>query len=240
MRFRLTAAVVVGVASLAALGASLASAQSPPAPTADGRTGNAPPPTSAPPSYSTSQPDAPASWAPVLPTTPISSPPVLGDTTTPDIGAFTHPGHDIWTTPRGETLTLAGYLNDLGIARFASTYGGLAVSDGGLTIYLTTPNAATESAFRAVTPDATLTFIATPHTWQFLLALQQVVLHYWTSLRASGTDVIGFGPTIRTGTLQIRVGNPTPEGTAVLGSMFGASNITVVRGFAPQFSTAAS
>lgn len=142
-------------------------------------------------------------------------------------------------TPKGETLTLAGYLNDLGIARFGSTYGGLVVSDGGLTIYLTTLDAATESAFRAVTPDETLTFLATPHTWQFLLALEQVVLPYWKSLTASGIDVTGFGPTIRTGTLRIDVENPTPESTAELGSMFGAGNITVVQGSQAQFTTAA-
>ncbi|HVC14673.1 MAG TPA: hypothetical protein VND62_07415 [Acidimicrobiales bacterium] len=54
---------------------------------------------------------------------------------------------DIWVTPAGLTLTLAGYLNDYGIATFPTTYGGL-VAGASFAISLTTVNPATEEAFR--------------------------------------------------------------------------------------------
>lgn len=160
---------------------------------------------------------------------------MLGSTTTPRIGTFTHPSSGIWMTARGGTLTLAGYLNDFGIAMFPSTYGGLAVNGGSITIYLTTLTSETEHAFESATPAGGLSFAATPHTWEFLLALRQVVNRYWTAVTARGVELVGFGPSVRTGTLTLRVENPSPQSAAVLDALFGAGNITITQGYPGTF-----
>jgi len=87
-----------------------------------------------------------------------------------------------------------------------------------------------------VTPSAPITFVATPHTWEFLLALQQVVLRYWTAVTAQGVQLNGFGPSIQTGTLTLRVEDPTtPRTAAVLDTMFGAGNISITKGTPAKF-----
>lgn len=141
-------------------------------------------------------------------------------------------------TARGGILTLAGYLNDFGISMFPSTYGGLAVNGGSITIYLTTLTSETEHAFESVTPAGALSFTATPHTWEFLLALQQVVDRYWRAVTAEGVELVGFGPSVRTGMLTLRVENPSPQTAIVLDSLFGAGNITITQGYPGQFTPA--
>lgn len=139
-------------------------------------------------------------------------------------------------TPTGLTLTLAGYLNDYGIATFPDTYGGLTASGDYITIYLTTLNAATETAFGSVTPAGSLTFVSTPHTWAFISALRDVVQRYWTAVRAQGVQLVGFGPSVQTGTVTLEVENPTSKSAAVLDTMFGADNITITKGYPAEFS----
>lgn len=187
-----------------------------------------------------SQPGTLLAARPVLPTTPVSSTPVLGSTTTPRIGSFSHPQKGIWMTPDGATLTLAAYLNDVGVGSFPSTYGGLVIDDGTITIYLTTLDPATETAFRSVTPGTALAFVITPHTWEFLLALQQVVVHYWHALTAAGVPLVGVGPTITSGRLTLRVDNPTPWDESILDTLFGAGNVKVTEGHPAVFTAAAS
>lgn len=177
----------------------------------------------------------PTNAHPVLPTTPVGSLPILGSTTTAQIDTFTHPRTGIWMTPKGLTLTLAGYLNDYGLATFPSTYGGDMVSGDGITIFLTTLDGTTEAAFRSVTPAGTLNFVSTPHTWAFVSALRDVVQNSWTAVRARGVDLVGFGPSVQTGTVTLRVENPTPQDTAILDTMFGAGNITITTGHPATF-----
>ncbi len=192
----------------------------------------APPPSTDPP-----QPTTPSNSHPVLPTTPVGSIPVLGSTTTAQIATFTHPRPGIWMTSSGLTLTLAGYLNDYGLAKFPSTYGGLTASGDDITVHLTILNATTEASFRSVTPAGALHFVSTPHTWSFVNALRDVVQRYWNAVTAQGVKLVGFGPSVQTGTVTLRVENPTPRSVAILDTMFGAGNITVTQGYPLTFGT---
>jgi hypothetical protein len=189
------------------------------------------------PSTDPPQPTPPSNAHPALPTTPVGSLPVLGSTTTAQIATFTHPRTGIWMTPSGLTLTLAGYLNDYGLAEFPSTYGGLTASGDDITVHLTTLNATTEAAFRSVTPAGTLHFVPTPHTWAFVIALRNVVQSYWNAVTAQGVELVGFGPSVQTGTVTLQVENPTPRSVAILDTMFGAGNITVTQGYPLTFGT---
>jgi hypothetical protein len=140
-------------------------------------------------------------------------------------------------TSSGLTLTLAAYLNDYGLATCSSTYGGLTASGDHITIYLTTLNATTEAAFRSVTPTGTLNFVSTPHTWAFVMALRDIVQSYWKAVTTQGVELVGFGPSVHTGTVTLQVENPTPKSVAILDAMFGAGNITITQGYPATFET---
>ncbi len=137
-----------------------------------------------------------------------------------------------WRTPKGMTLTLAGYINAYGLAKYPNTFGGVVVSDGGahIMVYLTALKSDIEAEFDALAPIGTLSFVVTPHSQKYLEALRNRVLREAPSLRAKGIDIVHFGPNVRTGMLTIGVKNLTSRDVAVLNATFGADNICISEG----------
>lgn len=127
------------------------------------------------------------------------------------------------------TMTLAGYIDAYGHTKHASTYGGLVVSDGRahITVFLTTLADDIVSSFESLAPEGVLRFVPTPHALQFLLAPQQRVSREAPLLRSKGIRIIGSGPRVLTGMLELTVVDPSAADVAVLNSLFGADSISI-------------
>ncbi len=132
-------------------------------------------------------------------------------------------------TPEGMTLDLPGQLDSFGFVNYKSIYGGLVVSDNGahMTVHLTRLEPSAEAAFRSRAPAGTLSFVATPHSQDYLFGIQSKVLRSTSSLASDGIRVIEFWPSVQTGMEMIGVENLTPHATAVLDTRFGTRNIRV-------------
>jgi hypothetical protein len=155
---------------------------------------------------------------------------VLPATTTDQIGSFTALADGLVKTPDGMTLTVAGQINAYGLAEYPSIYGGVVVSDKGahITVYLTTLDSAAEKSLQSLAPAGSVSFLSTPHSQKFIETLQNEVNGEWTALLGKGIDVVGFGPAVQHGVLDIRVLNLSTTDTAILDNTFGATNIDVI------------
>ena len=127
------------------------------------------------------------------------------------------------------TLTLAGYIDAYGRTQHPSAYGGLVVSDGRahIAVYLTTLEDVIMNSYNSLASEGTLRFVPTPHSLQFLLALQQRVSSDAPSLRSRGIRIVGSSPRVQTGMLELTVVDPSAADAAVLNSLFGKNNINI-------------
>jgi hypothetical protein len=120
-------------------------------------------------------------------------------------------------------------LDALGSDHYAALYGGLVeVSNGRhVNVYLTNLRASVEAAFRDEAAPGDLTFFKTPHSLQYVDAINQRVIAASLQLIRRGVKLVEWGPQIQSGRETIGVMNLTSREAALLSRMFGASNVSV-------------
>ena len=126
-----------------------------------------------------------------------------------------------WQAPGYDGLKL----NDYASKYMADVYGGLIATDvaSHFDVYMTVLDAGQESRLLQATsvPASKVTFVITPTTLVQQLELQKQVNAAMGAIRAEGINLVGNGPDIRTGKLQLRVVNPTPAQISYLTQSFG-------------------
>lgn len=110
-------------------------------------------------------------------------------------------------------------------SHLSGIYGGIVATQNAthIDVYLTTLDSQTESHMLASLgiPASDVTFILTPTTIMQQDALHKTVIADSQAIRASGVDLVGWGPVTQTGEEQLRVVNPTASQIASLQQKFG-------------------
>ncbi len=126
-----------------------------------------------------------------------------------------------WQAPGYDGLKLNYYASKY----MADVYGGLIATDvaSHFDVYMTVLDGDQESRLLQATsvPASKITFMFTPTTLLQQLELQKQVNGAMGAIRAEGINLVGNGPDIRTGKLQLRVVNPTPAQISYLTQSFG-------------------
>ena len=126
-----------------------------------------------------------------------------------------------WQAPGNDGLKLNYYASEY----MADVYGGVIATDvaSHFDVYMTVLDGDQESRLLQATsvPASKVTFMFTPTTLLQQLELQKQVNGAMGAIRAEGISLVGNGPDIRTGKLQLRVVNPTPAQVSYLTQSFG-------------------
>lgn len=126
-----------------------------------------------------------------------------------------------WQVPGNDGLKLNYYASKF----MSDVYGGL-IATGGVShfdVFMTVLDSGQESRLLQATsvPASKVTFVFTPTTLVQQLELQKRVNAEMGVIKAEGINLVGNGPDIRTGKLQLRVVNPTPTQISYLSQKFG-------------------
>ena len=118
-----------------------------------------------------------------------------------------------------------GKLNYYASKYMTDVYGGLVATDGAshFEVFMTALDGGQESTLLRATsvPASKVTFVLTPTTLAQQLELQKQVNAAMGVIQAEGIHLVGNGPDIQTGKLQLRVANPTPAQISYLTQSFG-------------------
>jgi hypothetical protein len=114
-------------------------------------------------------------------------------------------------------------------ARFPSAYGGIQFTDHGshVVVYLTSLDPAIERAIRGADPAGDFTFVQTPHSLEWMLALEHRITQDQAALAKDGIKLEMWGPDIASGLERVDVVSLDGSATRELGDRYGASNLSL-------------
>jgi hypothetical protein len=133
------------------------------------------------------------------------------------------------------TISASQVLGQVLQADFPRSFGGIAIDDQKIAVYMTRMPHGLASLVRANAPVQTVTYHHSAHTFASLLWLHQRLGRDWMYFQSLGADVVGFHPDVVSSTEQIDVINPSPSQVALIEEHFAPRTVSIVTvGVAPM------